>query len=104
MSIVLVKFQSKKNPDDFSGKEYSYIAGIPLNVGDIVKVPTANGFGIGKVVEIDVPSNKIGCPLDKLKRIQHLANLDEENPQNLGKREKGMQPLTITDTADEISA
>jgi len=103
MDIVKVKFQNRTNKEEFSGREYSYFAYIPLSVGDIVKVPTTNGYGIGKVVEVDVPTSKVGCPVDKLRTIRHLANSDEEKPkepkQDSGKREKGMRPLTIADSA-----
>lgn len=109
MEIVKVKFQNCANKDEFSGRYYSYFAYIPLSVGDIVKVPTATGHGIGKVVEVNVSPNNVGCPVDKLKTIRHLANTDEEKPQDPKQESdyapgKGMRPLTIADTAGAVPA
>lgn len=109
MEIVKVKFQNRANKEEFSGREYSYFAYIPLRVGDIVKVPTAKGYGIGKVVEVNVSTSDVGCPLDNLRTIRQLANSDEEKPQDPKqesdrKPSKGMRPLTIADAAGEVPA
>ena len=54
MDIVSVQFQSKQNPEVFSGREYSYYTAIPLNVGDIVVVPTKTREGKAKVTKIGI--------------------------------------------------
>ena len=72
MSIVQVQFKSRYG-DTYSGRAYSYVADIPVSVGDIVKVPTSNGDGEAKVCRIDVPESECGFPVDRLRHITEPA-------------------------------
>ena len=58
-NIVGVKFQSRHNPEEFGGREYSYRSAIELSPGDIVAVPTANGEGVAQVTSVNVPESKV---------------------------------------------
>lgn len=56
--IVCVQFY---NPDAkaFKGKIYNYFAEVPLAVGDTVIAPTIYGDELGRVIEANVPENKV---------------------------------------------
>lgn len=54
MNFVQVQFKSRYS-DDFLGRAYTYIADVPVEVGDIVTVPTATGDGEAKVCRIGIP-------------------------------------------------
>lgn len=68
-SIVLIQFESQRRPGTYNGKEYSYIADVPLAVGDIVKVPTSSGESSARVSRVDVPISEIGCRVGELRHI-----------------------------------
>lgn len=70
--LVQVQFKSRYN-DTYGGRPYTYAADVPLQVGDIVKVPTANGDGDAKVCRINVPETECGFPLDRLRHITEPA-------------------------------
>lgn len=42
-NIVSVKYEDRYTPKTFSGRAYSYITTIPLEVGDLVVAPTSYG-------------------------------------------------------------
>lgn len=67
--IVMVQFESRWKPKTFNGKEYSYIADVALEVGDIVMVPTSSGESIARVSRVDVPVSEIGCRVGELRHI-----------------------------------
>ena len=75
MEIVSVQFQSKQNKEEFSGRDYSYYAAIPLKMGDVVTVPTRHGTGTAKVTKVNVKPNEVGCDLRLLKSIESLAEV-----------------------------
>ena len=54
-NIVSVKYEDRYMPKTFSGKAYSYITAIPLEVGDLVTAPTSYGDKIARVSEINIP-------------------------------------------------
>lgn len=70
MNIVQVQFKNRYT-DIFGGTNYSYIAEVPVSVGDIVTVPTARGESEAKVVRTDVPVDELPAFLkpENLKRI-----------------------------------
>lgn len=70
--IVQVQFKSRYN-DTYGGKAYSYVADIPVKVGDIVKVPTAGGDGEAKVCRVDVPERECSFPIEALRHITEPA-------------------------------
>jgi hypothetical protein len=84
MEIVKVMFQNRNNKAEFSGREYSYNAGILLRVGDIVSVPTKGGAGKAKVTRVNIKDEEIGFDKGLLKTIVSLAIIEEPSaePQN----------------------
>ncbi len=56
--IVSVCFKRKES-EEFGGKAYSYYTELPLNVGDVVKVPTAQGGAIAQVCEVNIPESRV---------------------------------------------
>lgn len=54
MSIVAVQFPDRNNPEEFSGREYTYFSNVPLEVGDVIVAPTKRGNGIVRVVRTDM--------------------------------------------------
>ena len=79
MDIVSVVFQNKKDPCKFEGREYNYKAAIPLNIGEIVIVPTKNGEGKAKVVQTSIKESEIRFDPNLLKTIESLADEQAEN-------------------------
>ncbi len=71
-NLVQVQFKSKYG-NDYGGRSYTYVADVPLLVGDIVKVPTANGDSDARVCRIDVPESECGFPIDRLRHITEPA-------------------------------
>ena len=70
MPTDLVKVQFKnRDTDEYGGTEYSYIADVPLAVGDIVTVPTRRGESQVRVSKVDVPDSECGYPREKLSHI-----------------------------------
>lgn len=68
-NIVSVKYEDRYVPKTFSGKAYSYITAIPLEVGDLVVAPTAYGEKIARVSEINIPEFKVEFMKANLKLI-----------------------------------
>lgn len=72
--IVQVQFK-RRYRDEFSSSSYSYIADVPLRVGDIVNVPTVRGNSEARVCRIDVPETECSYPPDKLRHIAEPATV-----------------------------
>lgn len=72
MDLVQVQFKNR-NSDTYGGRAYTYAADVPLQVGDIVKVPTSNGDGEAKVCRVNVPESECGFPVDMLRHITEPA-------------------------------
>lgn len=68
-TIVSVKYEDRYIPKTFSGKAYSYITTIPLQVGDLVVAPTSSGEKIARVSKINVPESKVIFIKEYLKLI-----------------------------------
>lgn len=49
----------KSGENQYGGRPYSYETDLELKVGDIVVCPTASGLNYGKVVEVDVPEERV---------------------------------------------
>lgn len=75
MNIVQVQFKNRYGGGFYSANRYSYIAEVPVAVGDIVNVPTRNGPGEAKVIAVNVPESELPAWLtvDKLQRITEPA-------------------------------
>lgn len=57
-NIVQVQFR-KSFGKGYGGTAYTYIADVPLKVGDIVNVPTRYGPSEAQVCRIDVPADEV---------------------------------------------
>lgn len=57
-NIVQVQFKNRFG-EGYGGTNYTYIADVPLKVGDIVQVPTRYGTGEARVSRIDVPADEV---------------------------------------------
>lgn len=68
-NIISVKYEDNYMPKTFSGKAYSYYTAIPVEVGDIVIAPTANGNKVARVSQIDIPEYKVEFIKSQLKLI-----------------------------------
>ena len=71
--LVQVQFESRYRPGTYTGTSYSYIADHPLEVGDIVKVPTKFGESTARVCRVDVPITEIQCRVGELRHITEPA-------------------------------
>lgn len=69
VQLVAVQFRSRYNKDSYSEREFTYIADVPLAVGDIVKVPTKFGESEGRVSRVGVSIGEIQCRVGELKHI-----------------------------------
>ena len=56
--IVNVVFR-KSGENQYGGRPYCYETDLDVKLGDIVVCPTASGLNYGKVVEVDVPEEKV---------------------------------------------
>lgn len=68
-NIISVKYEDNYMPKTFSGKAYSYYTAIPVEVGDLVIAPTANGSKVARVSEKDIPEYKVEFIKSQLKLI-----------------------------------
>lgn len=79
MNLVQVQFKSRYG-DGYGSQSYTYIADIPLSVGDIVTVPTKNGEGEARVSRVNVPESA----LPKFLSVDQLRHITEaEKPGKL---------------------
>lgn len=67
--LVEVQFKSRYKKDEFGGNAYTYIADVPLQVGDIVKAPTKFGESEARVCRVDVPVTDLHCRVGELRHI-----------------------------------
>lgn len=71
--IVNVNFKNRYG-EGFGPRKYSYYCDLDVKVGDIVKLPTKNGDGVGRVAEIHVDPNRVDDRvLPQLKTITEYA-------------------------------
>lgn len=78
-NIIGVKFEDKYHAEGgFSGRQYSYFAGIPLTVGDIVIAPTRYGESKAMVTEVNLPESTIEKFRDAVKTIEKKAETKED--------------------------
>lgn len=68
MTLVQVQFRDSKS-GEFTGREFSYIADVPLEKGDVVNVPTRYGNREGCISRVDVPIREIQCRVGELRHI-----------------------------------
>lgn len=70
--LIKVKFIKNEKP---SGREYTYRSPIPLNVGDMVELPSGR---IGTVTETNVPEESVKAYAEKIKEIVGLKESEEK--------------------------
>jgi hypothetical protein len=59
MNIVSVQFENKKDPQGFTGREYTYFSNVELNEGDVIYAPTKSGEGLVRVCRVNVADSEI---------------------------------------------
>lgn len=69
-NYVQVNFRDARS-GEYSGINYTYIADVPVAVGDIVTVPTAKGEGEARVCRVNVSESELPRWLtpDKVRHI-----------------------------------
>ena len=70
--IVQVLFKNRFS-GQYSGKPYTYVADIPVQIDDIVQVPAGSGTSEAKVVRVDVPESEVPAWM-QLKHITEPAS------------------------------
>jgi len=58
-NLVSVQYQSKDDPELYAGREYTYIAGIDLSVGELVIAPVGKDESVARVSAVNVPESKV---------------------------------------------
>lgn len=76
--IVQVVFENRYKPGTFGGKGYTYRTKTPLEVGDVVTVPTHSGSGMACVIRVNVREDEIGCKPEALRTIEAPATVGGE--------------------------
>ncbi|MBO5953334.1 MAG: hypothetical protein J6Q53_04340 [Oscillospiraceae bacterium] len=72
VNLVNVQFRDKKC-GEFTGREFSYIADVPLQKGDVVSVPTRYGPRHGCISRVGVPVSELQCRVGELRHITESA-------------------------------
>lgn len=72
MPLVQVQFKSRYG-DGYGGQHYTYVADVPLSVGDVVTVPTQRGESEARVSRVDVPESE----LPKFLKVDQLRHITE---------------------------
>ena len=75
-SLVQVQFRNRYG-EGYGGAAYTYIANVPLAVGDIVTVPTKFGNNEARVCRINVPDAEVERFSDNLKHITEPASVSK---------------------------
>lgn len=79
--IVSVQFMSEIHPGEFVGREYSYYADVPLQVGDCVAVSSRRGESLARVTEVGVPEYRIDPKIKKI--LKHITSEPIPTPKRL---------------------
>lgn len=61
-NIVSVNFMNNRT-GRFGTGIYNYYATVPLKIGDIVRVPTANGTSVARIAAVNVSESKVASRL-----------------------------------------
>jgi hypothetical protein len=72
MTLVQVQFRDRKC-GEFTGREFSYIADVAVQKGDVVNVPTKYGPREACISRVDVPIGEIQCRVGELRHITDAA-------------------------------
>lgn len=71
MNLVQVQFKNRYG-DGYGERAYTYVADVPLAVGDIVTVPTQHGEGEARVCRVNVPTSELP-PFLKEEQLRHIT-------------------------------
>lgn len=79
--LVKVKFYKSK-ANAYGGREYIYIAGMPVRCGDVVMAPTNDGEQKAIITDINVPHSEVNPAwADNIKTITRFDDsLRSEEP------------------------
>lgn len=72
VNLVNVQFRDRKC-GEFTGREFSYIADVPLQKGDVVSVSTKYGPRHGCISRVGVPISELQCRVGELRHITESA-------------------------------
>ena len=72
VNLVNIQFRDRKC-GEFLGREFSYIADVPLKKGDVVNVPTKYGTREGLVSRVGVQIGELQCRVGELRHITDTA-------------------------------
>jgi hypothetical protein len=79
MNIVSVQFQNKNNPEEFTGREYTYFSEVELVEGDIILAPTKNGESAVRVCRVNMSDSEISDSVRPyMKTIEKLVRPKEK--------------------------
>ena len=81
-NIVSVKYEDRYILKTFSGKAYTYLTSIPLEVGDLVIAPTSYGDKVARVSQINLPNYKLDFLKVPLKLITHKIDKEKYLQEN----------------------
>ena len=88
--IVNVQFADRYQPGEYSGRKYSYLTAIELAPGDVVAVPTKNGEGVAKVIDVCVPEGSV--KEDVLPLLKTITRKHESEPSGRGDAQTPQAP------------
>lgn len=74
-SIIKVSFEDRQQAGTFKPGGYTYVADIPVQLGDIVIAPTKFGQNRAKVIALDVPPAEYAAFAD---RLRHITEFDKK--------------------------
>ncbi len=72
VNIVNIQFRDRRS-GEFMGREFSYIADVPLEKGDVVNVPTKYGPREGCISRVGVAISELQCRVGQLLHITDSA-------------------------------
>lgn len=67
-NLVQVQYRGRRS-GKFEGSAYTYVADVPLEVGDIVSVPTKYGDSEARICRVNVPEEEVPAWCGMLRHI-----------------------------------
>ena len=71
-NLVQVQYRGRRS-GKFEGSAYTYVADVPLEVGDVVNVPTKYGESEARVCRVNVPEEDVPAWCGSLRHITEAA-------------------------------
>lgn len=94
--FIKIKFIKNEKP---SGREYTYRSQIPIEVGDLVELPSG---GIGVVTEVNVPEEEVEPYKDKIKEISGRKESTKEKIEKPKKFKQFIHALLSNEKLNDI--